>query len=189
MSPTATLCNSVKQKTFLSFSDVNQAAFSSAWYIQPSAANLFRFCSNYFSFPFLPGDRRANCSTCRNEGIPSGCEGIGLKPEVLGGGRGRWGDILKVLRASSTRVSRNPAEISSTGTNLIIPFPWVLFTRALLFQPSLDSISIKECTWGSVLRCSVNGLLLLFDLRSRCFRDVSKSNELDAVSIHACFPF
>lgn len=118
----------------------------------------------------------------RNEGTASGCEGIRLKPEAPG----RWSDILKVLRASSARVIRSPAEIISTGTNLIIPFPWVLFTRALLFHPSLDYISIKAYTWGSVLRHRLNGLLL-FDLGSRCFKDVSKSDELDAARIRAHF--
>lgn len=123
-------------------------------------------------------------SIFRNEGIPSGYEGIRLKPEAPG----RWSDILESLRAPSTRVIRSPAEIIGTGTNLIIPFPWVLFTRALLFHPSLDYISIKAYTWGSVLQYRLNGLLL-FDLGSRCFKDVSKSNELDAVRIHAdvCF--
>lgn len=62
---------------------VSQGAFS-RWprWIQPPVPDLFLFCSNCFSHLVPSWDK--SVSTYRNRGIPSGCEGIRIKPKAFG---------------------------------------------------------------------------------------------------------
>lgn len=131
--------------------------------------------------------RRSNRSTYRNRGIPSGCEGIGIKPKACGSS-GVISQSCCTCVALRAHVLSTPVEIISTGADLVILIPRVLSTDAqlLFFFPHRLCFDqgirlLIDCVCIQCIPCTGCIELKLKSVLTKCGFDQKRAYELDCL--------